>query len=190
MAFFTVAKETRRGKEMSTLITKLLWWSGLIFAWLTMPAAASNAVDININGRLIVNPPCELTSTTGSNSIGIEFDDIVIRNMSTNTSGRAYRKSVPYKLVCDAPDSTGVAVYLSSPQGASFDNRLVSTTNPNVGIMFLNNNGLVTRIGNYAGMNAGEQTEMEVVPIRNNAEGVIVEAGDFSATATLTVVYR
>ncbi len=155
----------------------------------TFSVFASNTSNMALKGNLIVNPPCELTSTAGDGPINVAFGDIVIRKMSTSLSGRAYKQPLPYRLVCDAPDETTVHIYLTSSSKATFNNRLVGTTNENVGILFLNNNGLVTPIGNPAGMSVGQQTVMEVVPIRNNAEGVTVTTGDFSATATLTAVY-
>lgn len=170
-----------------------------VFTWITgivtllgcsvFPVFASNTSNVALKGNLIVNPPCELTSISGDGTISVEFGDIVIRKMSTSLSGRVYKQPLPYRLVCDAPDETTVHIYLTSSSKAAFDNRLVGTTNENVGILFLNNNGLMTPIGNPAGMNVGKQTVIEVVPIRNNAEGVTVIAGNFSATATLTAVY-
>ncbi|HEM7146925.1 TPA: fimbrial protein [Providencia stuartii] len=161
---------------------------GIIYG-MTFPILADNSANVTLKGTLLLNPPCELTSTSGNNTIEVEFGDIVIRKMSTSREGRAYKQTLPFKLVCDAPDGTGVHIYVNSPSGAIFDQGLVSTSNENVGILFINNNGVMTRLGNPAGMTVDKQSVIEVVPILNNSLGIKVDTGEFSATATLTVVY-
>ncbi|MGJ3355332.1 fimbrial protein [Providencia sp. Je.9.19] len=162
---------------------------GILFSCLAFSALASNSTNVSIAGNLIVNPACELTSTTGEETIFADFGEIVISKMGTSTSARNYRKTLPYKVVCDAPEGTGIYIQLRG-ESASFNPQFVATTNENVGILFLNKNALITPTGYIAGMKLGNETVMEVVPVRNGATGVKVATGDFSATATLTVFYQ
>ncbi len=169
-----------------------------IFRWITavsvllstpvFSALATNTVNVGLNGNLIVNPPCELTSVGGSDTINVDFGDIVIRKMGVSLSDRTYIQPLPYQLVCDAPDETSVHIRLKGDT-AGFDARLLATKNENVGILFLNGEGRFSPNTSVAGVTVGYQKVMQVVPIRNNAEGVTVTAGNFSATATLTAVY-
>nr|WP_314264852.1 fimbrial protein [uncultured Moellerella sp.] len=169
-----------------------------VFAWITgivtllgctvFPVFASNTSNVALKGNLIVNPPCELTSVDGSDTINVDFGDLVIRKMGVSLSDRTYAQPLPYQLVCDAPGDTGIRIYLKG-DSAGFNRSLLATKNENVGILFLNGTGRFTPNGSWAGMTVGNQTVMQVVPIRNNAEGVTVEAGSFSAVATLTAAY-
>ncbi|OHT25734.1 hypothetical protein A3Q29_12070 [Providencia stuartii] len=143
---------------MKTLIAKSRMIVGVALGLSFSALSLAESAAVNLKGELIVNPPCELTASNGDGVMELDFGDLVIRKISTATSGRAYRQTIPFKLVCDAPDDTGVYIFVSSERGAPFDNRLVATSNDNVGLMFINNNGLVTRLGNPAGMLVGSQT--------------------------------
>lgn len=160
------------------------------------------AVDLNIdfNGGLIVNPPCELTAEDGSDTINVDFKDIVIRRMAVkaadhNLTSAPYQQVLPFRLVCDAPDDTAVRIGISgSPAG--FNAEFLGTDNQDVGIQFINL-GKGTFIPNNRNRRAQiilsnlSSYTFYVVPIRNNNVSIDkVRAGGFKATATFVAEYE
>ncbi|MGG4610152.1 fimbrial protein [Providencia sp. Me31A] len=160
---------------------------------------AANTVSINIKGNLILNPPCDITSTGGGDSISIDFNDIVIRNIITqaaNTSATTamYQTPLPIKLECDAEDGTAVRIGLQGA-AAAFNSEFLATDNPNIGVQFINlgrgtfiPNNTTTR---RARVLVGTPFTFYVVPIRNSSVAAnAVRTGAFSATATLVADYE
>lgn len=160
---------------------------------------AGNTAKINIKGNLIVNSPCDITSTGGSDTISVDFGDIVIRKMETQAANTAattamYQTALPIKLTCDAPNDTAVRIGLRGSV-APFNSEFLGTNNPNVGIQFINL-GKGTFIPNDTGARrarvfVGTSFTFYVVPIRNvNVATTAVTAGAFTTTATLVADYE
>ncbi|MGJ3355333.1 fimbrial protein [Providencia sp. Je.9.19] len=171
---------------------------GLFLSSAAFSALAATKADIGFKGNLIVNSPCELTAGDGSDTISVNFQEIVIRKLETqaanfNATTAAYQQPLPFRLVCDAENGTAVRVGLQG-NASSFNNEFLATDNPNVGVQFINL-GKGTFIPNSTSRRAqiivGTPASFYVVPIRNSQVSTTeVATGGFKATATLLANYE
>lgn len=151
---------------------------------ISLQACASNSVGLALKGNLIQNPPCILTAEDNTDVISIDFSDMVIRKIT----GITYRKTVPYKLVCDAPDNTGLEISLKGTV-APFDSNILKTTNKDLGIAFTFAGTLMIVNGTPMKFKNNERPEITANPVTNSKQTNIA-AGDFTATATIMVSYQ
>lgn len=152
-------------------------------------ALAANSVTVNFKGKLILNPPCDI-SGVNNGPIEIDFGDVVIRNVTSNYL--EYRKPIPYTLTCDASETTRVALTFKGT-GTTYDSGALGSNNPNFGIRFSHDVASVnTRIllNQAFPFTNNERPTLYAYPAINNAVPVTsIAAGTFTASATLEASY-
>ncbi|HEM7146926.1 TPA: fimbrial protein [Providencia stuartii] len=152
---------------------------------------AANSVDIKIKGNLILNPPCEITGV-GSDSIEIDFGDMVIRNISYANN----RQLIPYNLKCDASDDTKVSLTVKGRSAIFETTSTLMTSNKNLGIAFASTNEGSTTIRRLL-LNTDpvlftnkNRPDIYAYPVVNSNVSVnSITAGAFDATALLEASY-
>ncbi|EMA4784642.1 MULTISPECIES: fimbrial protein [Providencia] len=170
---------------------------GILFS-IAFSVMANNGANVNFKGNLILNPPCDFTSTTGADTINVDFKDILIRKMETkaanvNATTAMYQTRLPLKLDCgDTANGTALRVRIQGTTSV-FNTEFLGTDNDDVGIQFINL-GRGTFIPNNstnrrARILVGDTISFYVVPIRN-AGASVIKTGPFNATATLIAEYE
>lgn len=164
---------------------KSFCFAATLLSMFSFKIMAANSVKVNFKGNLIQNPPCDISAPSGGD-INVDFDDMVIRKIT----GSTYRKPVPYKLICDAPDNTGVALTMTGDT-ATFNTSLLKTSNGNLGLMFYSGASYYpwrVNIDQMRFLNSSHDA-IYVNPIVNPA-ATNVSTGAFTAVATIVATYQ
>lgn len=153
----------------------------------TFSVLAESSVTMNFKVNLILNPPCDITGE-GGGPIEVDFGDLVIRKIPI-ANGYTYVQPVPYKLTCDAPDTTEVALTFKG-LGATFDDGALRSSNANLGIKFLVGAYPIRLNIDPMKFPNNRHDTIYAYPVRNNGVPVTsIVAGTFTAAATLEASY-
>ncbi|MGG4609849.1 fimbrial protein [Providencia sp. Me31A] len=154
-------------------------------------ATADTNVVVNMKGRLLDFPPCEVYGLQGKgNPIHIDFGEIGIQRID----GQRYRQDWTLKIACDAGLGRDVPIALTYTSGrSSFDNLAIATNKTNLGIRVypVNTSGEPIKINTpmtiRMSSNGYKEIPLYSVPVKRS--GGNLTAGKFSATATVTITY-
>ena len=154
----------------------------LIGAGLLWVASQGVQADTNliIRAVIIAPPPCIIN---GASTLNVPFGNDLL---TSRVDGVNYRRNVPYTGTCDAPFSNAMRLELRGT-GASFDARVLSTRNPNLGVkLFIN--GADWPLNAAVNFTYPNFPVVQAVPVKR--AGSVLLGGAFDAAATLVVDYQ
>lgn len=139
---------------------------------------------ISITGTLVDGPYCEIND---GHTIEVPFGRVSLGQVEAGNA----RREIPYDITCEDGDATGYTLTLSitgNPADFDSDNATVlSSTHPDLGVKVYAN-GAPFRLNNYINISIDEIPRLEAVLLQR--VGSTLDEGDFSATATLRVIYQ
>ena len=149
----------------------------LYFSFLSFSACATTKyIDMNLYGVLIAPPVCTIP---GDSIIYVNLGD---RILNSKIDGVNYLTDFSIPISCTG-SPTGVEMSIKGT-GASFDNKVLKTPKPGLGIRFLRN-GAAQPINNWFAVDYHQSVALQAVPVKQ--AGVAISGGAFSATATVTL---
>ncbi|MCS3512213.1 MULTISPECIES: fimbrial protein [Pseudomonas] len=133
-----------------------------------------------IRAVIIAPPPCVIN---GGSTLNVPFGNDLL---TSRVDGVNYRRNVPYTVTCDAPFSNAMKLELRGT-GASFDGRVLSTRNPDLGVkLFVN--GTDWPLNAAVNFTHPNFPVVQAVPVKR--AGSRLAGGAFDAAATLVVDYQ
>jgi type 1 fimbria pilin len=150
-----------------------------------LSSMSAHAATVSVSGNVVL-PPCTLN---GGNTIDVNFGDDV---MITRIDGKEYKKQpVNYNLSCEGDMSNGNNLLSITISGsvASFGSGLLKTDKSGLGVQFLNyTTPLAVNTGQAKFNYNSSHPTLFAVLAKNSASPPT--AGEFSATATMSVNYQ
>lgn len=154
----------------------------LAYGCLFWPLSQSVQADVNvtISGVVVAPPSCVIN---GGSTLTIAFGDDL---MTTRIDGTAYRRAVPYTVICTNHPSNAMTLELKGT-GAAFDAGVLATSKADLGVRLLVN-GVNWPLNNTVKFTYPTLPGMQAVPVKR--AGRTLTGGAFSATATLVVAQQ
>ncbi|HFF8523332.1 fimbrial protein [Providencia vermicola] len=161
---------------------------GLILSGLV--SLNSYAVDVKIKGNLIKNPPCHITGPDGPDQpIKIQFGEMGI----TKINGENYQQNFTLKVNCEDGLGEGVLLYLEYRGIKSpFDNNAIQAYPAGLGIRLYHGGVVIPpNTGTKIIMSNNDTAELPLtaIPVKDNRPSVVLREGDFTASATIEILY-
>lgn len=149
---------------------------------LMMSGTALADADITFKGTLIEQPPCEISSTTGS-AIEVDFG----REMVTRrVDGVNYREQIPVRLDCSAAVDQKLQLTLTGDAG--YEAGLIATSKATeLGIRLYNG---TTAITPGTPLNFTPETIPVLYAVPEAKDNTTLTGGDFTGRANLIVDYQ
>ncbi|MGJ3355453.1 fimbrial protein [Providencia sp. Je.9.19] len=167
------------------------WAFSLIGSLALLSYSTAKAVEVNFSGNLLENPPCEVAGPDGPNQpVKVQFGEIGI----TKINGINYQQDFTLTLSCGPELGNSVGLYLQymSPFVASYDSKALSTSINGLGIR-LYHNGVVVGVNTGSKMimssNGTATLPLYAVPVRDPNPAITLREGDFTASATVQMLY-
>ncbi|MEY0231396.1 fimbrial protein [Providencia manganoxydans] len=168
------------------------WLYSLIGCAILINSNMTQAVQLEFTGNLLENPPCDVAGPNGLNQpIKIGFGDVGISRIN----GENYRQDFTITMTCGSDLGNAVALYLTygtNAYKAPFDNKALGTTTSGLGIR-LYHEGVVIGPGTGTKMvmssNGTSRLDLYAVPVRDPNPATILIEGDFTASATVQMLY-
>lgn len=157
-------------------------WAALIGGGLmwAVSQGVQAETSLTIRAVIIAPPPCVIN---GGTTLDVPFGNDLL---TSRVDGVNYRRNVPYTVTCNSPLSNALKLELKGT-AAGFDNRVLSTRKPDLGVKLFVNGGdwpLNTAV-NFTYPNF---PTVQAVPVKR--AGSTLTGGAFDATATLVVDYQ
>jgi type 1 fimbria pilin len=157
-------------------------WAALIGGGLmwAVSQGVQAETSLTIRAVIIAPPPCVIN---GGTTLDVPFGNDLL---TSRVDGVNYRRNVPYTVTCNSPFSNALKLELKGT-AAGFDNRVLSTRKPDLGVKLFVNGGdwpLNTAV-NFTYPNF---PTVQAVPVKR--AGSTLTGGAFDATATLVVDYQ
>ncbi|OKB67025.1 hypothetical protein BHU62_09340 [Serratia marcescens] len=124
--------------------------------------------------------PCHINN---DRRIDVAFGNVGVLKVD----GERYQQSVPYSIVCDAPEPGGRLMLSVKGTAAGFDDVVLATNADGLGIL-IRQNGQRMRLNTPLLINVDHPPPLEAVPVK--APGIALTGGRFQATATLLAEYE
>ncbi|HID9396044.1 TPA: fimbrial protein [Serratia marcescens] len=164
------------------MLTKMQWLRATLFLAVNVFTVLPGWANANIYLKVTVlsAPSCTINN---NQPIVIDFGKEV---MLTRLDGNYYRQPVTYSLVCNKPTSLAMRMLI---QGAAtkFDSAVLQTSMSDLGVVFFAN-GIKWPINSMSGFTYPNLPKLEAALIK--ADGATLQAGEFTAAATLDVFYQ
>ncbi|WP_025858656.1 fimbrial protein [Pseudomonas sp. CHM02] len=161
----------------STGLRAMFIGSGLLWA---VSQGVQAETSLTIRAVIIAPPPCVINNGT---TLNVPFGNDLL---TSRIDGVNYRRGVPYTIRCDSPFSNAMTLELKGT-GAAFDNRVLVTRKPDLGIkLFVN--GADWPLNTAVNFTHPTFPVVQAVPVKR--AGSKLTGGAFDATATLVVDYR
>ncbi|RYC43420.1 exotoxin [Pectobacterium zantedeschiae] len=141
----------------------------------TLAAAVTN-VTVKVS---VVAPSCTIND---GKPIEVNFGDVV----TTRIDGSRYRKPVDYTLSCPGGGSNALKLQVQGA-AAAFDNRVLQTTNPGLGIGLQHDSDSIP-VNSWVDFTYPDRPKLWAVPV--SQPGVTLTPGEFSASALMKVSYQ
>lgn len=146
-------------------------------------AASEGRTDLIISGEIVDKPVCEISK---GETIHISFEIVGVNKVASGI----YKKDIPYTFSCDA-NATGYAFsFVINGDKASFDAdgaTVVTGEQSDLGVkLFIDGKPFKVNTEVKVNINALPKLEAQLV----QKSGATLEEGDFSAVATLNVVFQ
>lgn len=171
-------KGIKRDLRLKAIAPMMLGMSSLFIG-----CGYSQAASDSVNFRVKVEIQQKTCDVNDNNPIHVDFGDMIIKNID----GAMYEKSILYTLDCeDTSNSQGLKLQISG-NGANFNNDLLQTSEPNLGLRFKQNNIVFARNA-WVNFTYGSPPNLSVVPVAYGQDGL--NDGDFTAAATFNVEYQ
>lgn len=138
------------------------------------------ATTINITGTVIAPLSCVIND---NQTITVDFGNDLV---TTRVDGSNYMKTVDYTLVCKNNTSNAIKMKIEG-SATSFNNSALQTEQADLGIE-LHAGGQPLPINSWLNFTYPNKPLLEAVPVKRT--GGALEAGAFSAAATLMVDYQ
>lgn len=139
----------------------------------------ANTATLKVSLTVIAPPACIIND---NNNIEINFGDV----MTTNIDGVNYRMPLDYSLSCDESSRNAMQLIVSGV-GAKFDDSVLETSNPGLGIIIQNETSKAN-INQWIKFDYPKKPALWVVPVKDPS--IELEPGLFTATATIKVAYQ
>lgn len=155
------------------------WAAGLGVAWLLISPQVSSASAIRLSVDVIPIPSCEIN---GKRPIEVNFGIV----MTNEVDGNNYKKDVLYDIKCVYATSNDMSIRIEGKE-ALFGKNFLSTDNESLGIALLID-GQPVPINSDIKFTYPNPPKLQAVPVRD--PDIRLEAGRFSAAATMTLTYH
>lgn len=160
-----------------------LVWPGMILALAVCQLAVADQNTAIIAVKVTINAtPCEIN---GNQNIDVDFGDNVI---TTDVAKGSVEKDVKYTLDCTNADNSKTLVMRISGAGASFDNNVLKTSIPELGIK-LKADGVDYPVNTELVL-ASSSSKPALKALLVQQPGAHLPTGGFNASATMTVDYQ
>ncbi|HCM9421909.1 fimbrial protein [Enterobacter asburiae] len=160
-----------------------LVWPGMILALAVCQLAVADQNTAIIAVKVTINAtPCEIN---GNQNIDVDFGDNVI---TTDVAKGSVEKDVKYTLDCTNADKSKTLVMRISGAGASFDNNVLKTSIPELGIK-LKADGVDYPVNTELVL-ASSSSKPALKALLVQQPGAHLPTGGFNASATMTVDYQ
>jgi type 1 fimbria pilin len=138
-------------------------------------SSATIALEVNV-----VAEPCVINN---GNAIAVEFGNNLL---TSQIDGVQYAKTLEYTLDCSNAAKDAVKMKISG-NAATFDKTILQASQPALGIKFLSN-GDSMDLDNWLNFDRNNPPVLQAIPVKDSG-GTLV-AGEFTATATMTIDYQ
>jgi hypothetical protein len=168
-----------KGKTMAKSVGSraILIVGGLLWA---VSQGAQAETSLIIRAVIIAPPPCVIN---GGGTLNVPFGNDLL---TSRIDGVNYRRNVPYTVTCDAPFSNAMTLQLRGT-GASFDGRVLSTRNPDLGVK-LSLNGADWALNSSVNFTYPNFPVVQAVPVKRAGSRLV--GGAFDAAATFVIDYQ
>jgi type 1 fimbria pilin len=168
-----------KGKAMAKSVgSRAMYLAGSLLWAVSQGVQAETS--LVIRAVIIAPPPCVINS---GSTLNVPFGNDLL---TSRVDGVNYRRNVPYTVTCDAPYSNAMTLEFRGT-GASFDGRVLSTRNPDLGIkLFVN--GADWALNSAVNFTYPNFPVMQAVPVKR--AGSRLAGGAFDAAATLVIDYQ
>ena len=166
----------RPGTRRAAIVGSML---GGIILLSALQAAGANTT-LTVRASVVLSAPCVIN---GNKPIEIDFGDSVMTN---RIDGVNFKEPVNYTLVCSGLKANALRLRIQG-NAASFNHELLGTNKSGLGIALLHNDVRLP-IGAFLDFSYPALPALYAVPVRQT--GIKLIAGEFSAAATLEVVYQ
>lgn len=156
-----------------------LYISVILTAIIFMFSHQASALNINVKAKVVM-PSCTVNN---GNIIEVDFGDSVAIPF---INGVNYRAAVPYTIQCNASAPNVLKLQIEG-SGATFNTDALQTSENGLGIIFFRD-GQPLAINTKFDVNYTALPTFEAAPIK--ASGARLNAGTFTAGATLTIYYN
>ncbi|WP_368925982.1 fimbrial protein [Serratia marcescens] len=155
--------------------------AALCAALLALPlaAGAANFATVTVKVTVVAPPPCIIN---GNRVIEVNFGDVI----APRVDGSQYLQTVDYSLECEGRTSNAMKLAIQG-NPTSFDNTALQTNVADLGIA-LRANGKPLAINSWVNFTYPSKPVLQAVPVKR--AGVSLPGGNFSAGATLQVLYQ
>jgi type 1 fimbria pilin len=168
-----------KGKAMAKSVGSRAILIGGSLLW-AISQGAQAETGLTIRAIIIAPPPCVINS---GSTLNVPFGNDLL---TSRVDGINYRRNVPYTVTCDAPFSNAMTLELKGT-GASFDGRVLSTRNPDLGVkLFVN--GADWPLNAAVNFTYPNFPVVQAVPVKR--AGSNLRGGAFDAAATLVIEYQ
>lgn len=160
-----------------------LVWPGMILAMVVCQSAVAEQNTAVITVNVTINAsPCEINN---NQNIDVDFGDNVI---TTDVAKGIVEKDVNYTLDCTSADQSKTLVMRISGMGASFDDKSLKTSIPELGIK-MKADGVDYPVNTDLVL-ATSSTKPALKALLVQQAGAHLPTGGFTAGATMTVDYQ
>lgn len=154
------------------------WLAGIAIA-LPLAGPALAKTPVNVTGSIYAAIPCIIQ---GNNTINVPFGDV----QTTRIDGTYKTVDIVYGLNCSNASTNALRMRIHGNE-AGFDGALAVPSHPNLGIAFKRDD-IAVGVNQWFDFNAQKPPVLQAVPVKR--QGGTLQAGTFSAGATLVVDYR
>lgn len=170
--------------EVTAVRVKKSWlaWCWLCLFVLSLYAltAVADTATVTLKVTVVAPPPCIIN---GDRVIEVDFGSNVL---TVEVDGVNYLKAVDYSLDCQGGPSNAMKLQVKGTPTA-FDSSALQTNIADLGIQLRVNN-VQLAINDWVNFTYPNKPAISVVPVKR--PGATLPGGDFSAGATLVVVYQ
>lgn len=140
---------------------------------------AGRTATVTVKVTVVEIPPCTIN---GNKVIEVDFGDVIVSKID----GHNYMKTVDYSLECSGQPTNAMKLAIQGIP-SSFDKTALKTNVEGFGIA-MRVNGLPLPINSALNFVYPNKPALQAVPVKNT--GIDLSGGEFSAGATLKVIYQ
>jgi len=155
-------------------------WLCLFVLSLYAIKAVADTTTMTVKVTVVAPPPCIIN---GDRMIEVDFGSSVV---TVEVDGVSYLKTVDYSLDCQGGPSNAMKLQVRGTP-TDFNNNALQTNIADLGILLRVNNAQVA-INDWVNFTYPDKPVISVAPVKR--PGATLPGGDFSAGATLVVVYQ
>ncbi len=142
-------------------------------------AFASNMATVTVKVTVIKPPPCTIND---DRPIEVDFGEVI----ATRVDGSNYKMPVEYTLSCSEGSSNAMKLQVKG-SGAGFDGTVLGTNKAGLGIELRKDDSKVA-VNSWLNFTYPNKPALWAVPVKQS--GITLSGGEFTAGATMSVVYQ